>query len=116
MSKVQQGPMMPDQPLYVRDVTHPDGECPLHGTKGDCACTDTGLYGPKDYEAARRDAGRPAMSDCWYLAGCVHAGACGTVGRCLDWPAATVDMDCPDRNHPMHNAGFCLLCATDEAT
>lgn len=30
--------------LYVRDVTHPNGECPLHGTKGVCPCTDTGLF------------------------------------------------------------------------
>lgn len=29
--------------LFVRDVTHPDGECPLHGTKEDCPCNDLGL-------------------------------------------------------------------------
>ncbi len=34
--------------LYVRDVTHPGGECPLHGTKGDCPCTDTGLLTARD--------------------------------------------------------------------
>jgi hypothetical protein len=28
-------------------------------------------------------------ADCWYLAGCVHEGACHTIGRCLDWPDAT---------------------------
>lgn len=37
-----------DGVLYVRDVTHPNGECPLHGTEGDCPCTDTGLLTEKD--------------------------------------------------------------------
>lgn len=44
--------------LYVRDVTHPAGECPLHGTEGDCPCTDTGLLTEKDYQAARDDIAR----------------------------------------------------------
>lgn len=37
-----------DEPLYVRDVTHPGGECPLHGTTEGCACTDTGLLTARD--------------------------------------------------------------------
>ena len=37
-------PGQADEPLYVRDVTHPNGECPLHGTEGHCPCTDTGLF------------------------------------------------------------------------
>lgn len=37
-------PGQADEPLYVRDVTHPNGECPLHGTKEGCPCTDTGLF------------------------------------------------------------------------
>jgi DNA-directed RNA polymerase subunit RPC12/RpoP len=42
---------MPGDALYVRDVTHPGGECPLHGTEGDCPCTDTGLLTAKDLAA-----------------------------------------------------------------
>ena len=38
--------------LYVRDVTHPDGECPLHGTREDCPCTDTGLLTERDLRGA----------------------------------------------------------------
>lgn len=34
--------------LYVRDVTHPGGECPLHGTAEGCPCTDTGLLTERD--------------------------------------------------------------------
>ena len=41
----------PEDVLYVRDVTHPGGECPLHGTEGDCPCTDTGLLTAKDLDA-----------------------------------------------------------------
>lgn len=37
-----------EDPLYVRDVTHPRGECPLHGTERDCPCTDTGLLTARD--------------------------------------------------------------------
>ena len=32
-----------ETPLFVSYVIRPGGECPLHGTKGDCPCTDTGL-------------------------------------------------------------------------
>jgi hypothetical protein len=44
---------MDDKQLYVRDVTHPGGECPLHGTREDCPCTDPGLLTASDYQAAR---------------------------------------------------------------
>jgi hypothetical protein len=39
-----------EDPLYVRDITHPEGECPLHGTTGECPCLDTGLLTPRDLE------------------------------------------------------------------
>jgi hypothetical protein len=41
-----------DGALYVRDVTHPNGECPLHGTEGGCPCTDTGLLTERDYKGS----------------------------------------------------------------
>lgn len=44
---------MSGDPLYVRDVTHPGGECPLHGTTGDCPCMDTGLWTERDYREAQ---------------------------------------------------------------